>query len=533
MSSDVIAQAGNSATRSAGVGPNRGWISRYRASWLAVLLIALVFAAMAFQTPLQRFDRIAFFDAGGALAIQDLIERGYRPAIDFGYPYGLLPLFLDRLWYGIAGLGPSALRVEVITWAVFSAWGMARFAANRRIGLAGLALIMLAVPDLISVTYMTAVQVLEQALLINALAEQARGRRALALALVTVCCFVKPSLAFFQGLAVLIAIVAANRRAERGAWVRALGPAAVTAVILGVLLAVTFGRLPFFLTIVPRTGRAVYRINDLGFFNAGGRQWISIRGGGLLDYFRYEIGFWIIGTIFLFWGGLFALWRRARGVSTGDLAENDEVIATCAAVHIAFVVFVFGHQGTWVYSLPMLVLGLAALANRGRWHNAVVWALVLLLLVNDRSKAVEIVRRWRTDAPSAVTLGLWASPLERAEWVRALELSRGRPTALLAMCDGAALFVPGFAPPVGGYYVPGSPVPIEAHRKAEQLAAAQVIISAHPPDWTGFNFWPEIKAALDGRECLLNGQSLWVYGRAAPRSPASTPIETSRPSPRP
>jgi hypothetical protein len=532
MSSDAIDLAANALKRSAGFAAIRGWISGLFAGWLSALFVVLLLAAMAFQAPLQRFDRIAFFDAGGALAIQDLVERGYRPTIDFGYPYGLLPLLLDRLWYGIAGLEPWALRIEVMACAVFSAWGLARFAANRRVSPAGIALIMLAIPDLIFVTYMTAVQVMEQALLINALAEQARGRRALALALVTVCCFVKPSLAFFQGLAILIAIVAANRRAERRAWVCALGPAAVTAVVVFVLLAATFGPLPLLRTIFPRTGLAIYRMNKLGFFNAGGREWIYIRGGGVLDYFRYEIGFWLIGTVSLCWGGLFALLRRARGVSTGDRAINDEIIATCAAVHFAFVVFVFGHRGTWVYSLPMLVFGLAALANRGRSNKALVWGLVLLLLVNDRSKALEIQRRWRTDAPSEATLGLWASPQERAEWVRALELSRGRPTALLAMCDGAALLVAGFAPPVGGYFVLGNPVPIEVRRKAEQLAAAEVIISAHPPDWPGFEIWPEIKAALDGCERLMDGRSLWVYGRVAPKTPANSPSQTSGRMPR-
>ncbi len=532
MSSDAIAEARIPAGNTAAVELNRDRSSRFREGWLTALLVTGVLAAMAFQTPLQRFDRIAFFDAGGALVIQDLIKRGFRPSIDFGYPYGLLPLFLDRLWYGIAGIGVGTLRIEVITFAVFSAWGMARFAANRRVGPAGIVLILLAIPDLISVTYMTAVQVLEQALLVNALAEQARGRRALALALVTVCWFVKPSMACFQGLAILIALIAANRRVQTWAWIRNLAPAVLTAVVVCGLLAATFGLAPLLLTIFPRTGMAVYQINKLGFFNAGGREWLYIPNGRILDYFRYEIGFWAIGTIFLGWEGLSAVWRRMRGVATEDLAVNDEVIATCAAVHIAFIVFVFGHRGTWVYSLPMLVLGLAAVVNRGRWHKAFIWGLILLLLINDRSKAVEVLRRWRTDAPSAVTLGLWASPQERAEWERALELSRGRSTALFAMCDGAALLVPKFAPPVGGYFVPGSPVPSEIQRKVAQLATADVIISAQPPDWLGFQYWPEIKSALAGCELLLDGRSLWVYVRTAPNTPASAPGQPSDRSPR-
>jgi hypothetical protein len=497
--------------------PTLGRLFLSRATWLTALFVIAVFAVAAFQAPLQRFDRFAFFDAGGELAMQDLIARGYRPAIDFGYQYGLLSLLLGRLWYGLAGLQQSALRIEVMACMTLSAWGLARFAANRRTGLAGVVLIALSIPDLMSVTYMTIVAALEQALLINALAEQARGRRALALSLVTACCFVKPSLAFFQGLAVLSAIVALNCRASRAAWARGLVPAVLTAALLAGLLAASFGLLPLARTVFPTTGLAVYRIHNLGFFQRGGREFWFLPGGGLLDYFRYEVGFWMLGTVFLTWEGLAGLWRLARGVSTGNPAINDEVIVTCAAVHIGFVLCLFGHRATWVYSLPMLILGLAALANRGSWHRTAIWALAVLLLVNARSKAVEVQRRWKIDAPSQVTLGLWASPQERAEWVRALELSRGRRTVLLAMCDGGALLIQGFAPPVGAYYIPGNPLPVEVGRKVEQLEAAEIVISAYPPGWLGFEFWPEMKAALDDCELLMDGRYLWVYGRAVPR----------------
>ena len=179
-----------------------------------------VLAVSAFQAPFLRFDRFAIFDSGGELAIQDLIRRGGKPAVDFGYLYGLLPLLLGRLWYGLAGLTPGAYRVQVLLYMIASAWGLARFAVYRRLGPVGVILIVAAIPDLMLVSYVSLVQVLEQALLINALAEQARGRRATAFALLTACTFVKPSLAFFQGLAVLIAIVAAHRRSDRFAWVR-------------------------------------------------------------------------------------------------------------------------------------------------------------------------------------------------------------------------------------------------------------------------------------------------------------------------
>ena len=241
-------------------------------TWLTIVLIIEVLAVAAFQFPLVRFDRFAIFDSGGELAIQNLISRGYRPAVDFGYLYGLLPLLVGRIWYGLAGLSPETFRIEVIACMIFTAWGMARFARDNHVGLVGFVLMLLAIPDLLLVTYIGLVQSLEQALLVNALAEQARGRRGTALALLTVCCFVKPSLAVLQGFAVVIAIAVNMRSTERPAYISTLAPAVLTALISASLLAATFGYVPLCRTILPHTGMAVYQLAGFGFFRGIGRN---------------------------------------------------------------------------------------------------------------------------------------------------------------------------------------------------------------------------------------------------------------------
>lgn len=289
---------------------NFGVISLSCSTWLTIVLIIEVLAVAVFQSPLTRFDRFAIFDSGGELAIQNLISRGYRPSVDFGYLYGLLPLLVGRIWYGLAGLSAQTFRVEVMACTIFTAWGMARFASYSRIGLVGFAFIVLAIPDLLLVTYIGLVQTLEQALLVNALAEQARGRRGTALALLTACCFVKPSLAVVQGLAVVIAIAVNLRRAERSVYIYTLAPAVLTAVISSSLLAATFGCVPLCRTILPRTGMAVYQLAGFGFFRGIGRNFWALPHASLRDYFRYELGFWMLGTAFLMLGA-------GRSVATG------------------------------------------------------------------------------------------------------------------------------------------------------------------------------------------------------------------------
>ena len=83
------------------------------------------------------------------------------------------------------------------------------------------------------------------------------------------------------------------------------------------------------------------------------------------------------------------------------------------------------------------------------------------------------------------------------------------------MSEGGALLIPAFAPPTLGYLVPGNALPVEVRRKTMQLAAAQMIISAQPPGWPGFIFWPEMKATLNGCELLMEGEYLRVYRRLA------------------
>src|SRR5437588_9120859 len=77
---------------------------------LGLLLAAEVLALTAFFTPNERFTRFAFHDSGADLTIASLTARGLRPGVDFGYIYGLLPLLVNRLWYGAFGATPAAFR---------------------------------------------------------------------------------------------------------------------------------------------------------------------------------------------------------------------------------------------------------------------------------------------------------------------------------------------------------------------------------------------------------------------------------------
>ncbi|MEJ7639859.1 MAG: hypothetical protein WKF75_18280, partial [Singulisphaera sp.] len=241
----------------------------------------------------------------------------------------------------------------------------------------------------------------------------------------------------------------------------------------------------------------------------------------LRAYFRYEVGFWLIGSVWLIGCGIAGLWRLGRGRASGEERRDDEVVVCVATLHVAFVTCFFAHRMSWAYYFAILILGLAATA-KGRRRGAVVWCLAALLLVSDRSKLQATSRDWSTSAPGPETLGLWATPAERSEWLEVLESTRGHQPVLLTEIESSVPLVPRFAPPVAAYFFPGICLPVEARRKAEQLAAATMIVATVPRDWRGFRFWPELAAALDGCEPAFEGDTFRLYRRVRPPSPPST-----------
>src|SRR5262245_1910812 len=121
----ISADAGRDGPRGTVAGGGGGFISPDRISFLTALFAAEVVAASASRLPNEMFLRFVAMDSGAELAIQDMISRGSRPGVDFGYPYGLLPLLIGRAWYGLAGSTPRSFHVLVTGYMSLSCWGLA------------------------------------------------------------------------------------------------------------------------------------------------------------------------------------------------------------------------------------------------------------------------------------------------------------------------------------------------------------------------------------------------------------------------
>lgn len=325
------------------VAPPAAEPARFLTLWAAYSLEVLIVAFLLIPHDLG-FFMFAFGDRGSWLVVQYLTAHGLRPTIDFGYPYGLLPLIVGRIWFGIFGLTPAAFKLAMVAGGIAMAGGMARFASAMRLSRIGQALVVIALPVAIQSSLPSLAHMLEAVLLCLALGEHSRGNRGVALALVTAACFAKPALGYSYGLLLLALILAACRRqgsvnsrskasgqsndgnganadgASKMDW-RALGyilmPAAVTGTLLLVVLASVYGLRPLLSSVLPSNGIRIYRAQHFGFFTPWSRTFWYPTAGGLRDYMLTVAPFWIGSTVWLALAGLAAGWRLLTTFSKG------------------------------------------------------------------------------------------------------------------------------------------------------------------------------------------------------------------------
>ena len=142
---------------------------------LTILFLAMAAALSVFRLPaVLGWRSNAFQDAGANLTIDYLTAIGDRPGIDNGYIYGLLCLWVGRLWCGLFGLTPYAASPPGSRRT--SSWAGGWPASPITRGSASPAWRLMLV-EMVPGKDQTFVYILEPVFVVHALAEQARGRR--------------------------------------------------------------------------------------------------------------------------------------------------------------------------------------------------------------------------------------------------------------------------------------------------------------------------------------------------------------------
>ncbi len=484
---------------------------------LAIEILAIDFCRLP---EIMAFDAYAFCDNGANLTVQYLVSHGLRPTIDFGYHYGLLPILVGRIWFAIAGRTPLAYQALMVACDLVIVSAIARIAATLRFGATSLTLTAITLGFAVRASYPSLAHGSEAALLSCALAEQSAGKHSRALVFAGAAAFTKPSMGYVYS-ALLLALACRNLSGESVMTraLRVIAPAVVTSIVIAAILAALYGPAALIHTVVPLEGAAAYRALHYGFFGDSGRQFWDPRALSWLYYAIDVSGFWIVGTVFLICSGVAATFYLATAAADSGLApRRNEIIATCAVLHVAFVGLFFGNQWSWIYYAYFLTVGLAAAAGASAIQRRITLGLCVLGIIAWTDVVFWEMRWWQTRERDAVTAGLWAAPDERDEWQKVLDTVHMQRTVMLDTKGAIELIAPGFEKPVSLYLDFGLMAPAEIQRKLEQISGAQMVVvpGGGIEACRGIPAAPEFDTALKSFEPRLKGKFFDIYQRPGP-----------------
>ncbi len=455
------------------------------------------------------FDEYAFLDQGSQLAAQHLVSGGLRPAIDFGYTYGLLPLLAGKLLFGVLGNSPGTYALTVSLIECFTALGIARIAAALDDRGFEWAFAILTLPFLIA-RFDNLPYALEAAFLTNAFAEQLRGRLGTAMSLALCAALSKPAMGYLYG-AVLLLMLFGEVARGRMLWIeiaRTLRPALVTVVVLAAVLSAVFGPGSVLGTILPIQGITHYRaMHSLGFHS---EELSFLKPSGV--NWHYYIGtyttLWMVCEVWLVTAGIFVFVQYTRGRET----LSGRFVLTMSVLAVADLLLFSGH-----YKYLTLIGGMACIAFQSRWQKTLAVCVCLIAIPAFLNRFRSELMFKETVTRDAATGWLWTAPDLNVEWERAMSIAVGRKTAALGEMGGAGLVVPGIESPVGAFFLAGAALPDDVSREYRQLAAAPVVILFYRyPQETGtvLDDYPALKAAVADDEVVFQGKYLEVRARA-------------------
>jgi hypothetical protein len=485
----------------------------------------------------HNLESFAFQDPGFNFSADSLVQRGNKPNVDFGFAYGPLLLILDRAWFAVAGRTPTSYWAAILACNLVMSVALARAARALRADKSGWALLLLMMPMFRG--YAILVYGFEPLLIACALAEHASGRRGSALAFLTACLFIKPTMACVYGLLLVIAILRDAWRDPAGGfsrWWRPFLPSVIVGLACLALSAGYFGvQSVVNCFLFPFTeGPAHYRVNQFGFFRGtGGREFLFPVGATFKYYLGSFAGVWVGSSLILLAFAAAAVLRRDGEKQREPCDFSTEVLISCGLMHVAFVTLFYAHAWSWQYYFFVLILGIVA--AKGRVAVLIRWLLVLALVLPIVFHTRSTLRFWRSLSPRPAAHGLWASDQMFANWQRIVEAARHTPPAVLSPIGGLEMLEPAlFHPPSNLTIYRHYTLPVEIGRKIAEVRAADVVI-VHDSSPTGgllLKEWPEFTSAMADFELEWEHGDVHIYKRRTAR-PAADILRRESPNDRP
>ncbi|MDX2041142.1 MAG: hypothetical protein SF097_07830 [Acidobacteriota bacterium] len=489
--------------------PTEAAVSKQR--WFGAALLSLHAVTFLAQLPtIYEFANFVFFDPGVTLRTDKLIEQGFIPTVDFGYPYSLLPLMLGRMFFALAGRTPAAYILFMFLAEAAILFGLWRLA--KQSGWLIAAFLVAAMPHAIIPVYVHLTHPLEAAMIVHTIADLSVGRRARALALATVCLFVKPSMAYVLGFLILtLTIVQLIRRRESWkSFLVFLRSAIVSGISCLTISSAYFGIKPTISALIPINGAQSYKALGFGFFGNGKTFWLP-KLGNAAQFAKYyattPAGFWIVCTLLLATFGIIALLKLLNNPT-----DKHETVAIVAICHFVFLFTFFGWPGSWTYYSSLLVAGVTLGLAAFRVRPMLVAAMIVIALAGNIERYQITVNAWKWMQRSPESAGLWAFPDQCDEWNHARKLAGER--RIFYFNNGCAeLLYPNIDSPVSFFLSPDQQSPLEYERIRQQLNQTSVVITFNQsPVLDPWN-WPEFAAQREKFAEIWRGVYLTVHER--------------------
>ena len=468
------------------------------------LCYALILLMLGLQSLIQwpitwDFKHYAFYDAGAALKADKLVDT-LRPGVDFAYPYGLVALDIGRGWFAAFGRTPLGYTSLTLVCSAIVALGMMNAALAMRMRLGSLALVILLLPYAIYPQYLNETHALESAVLIWAIAMQARGRIGTALALATLCLFIKPSMAYVYGFLLMVLIVLEIVRAKSGQrwaiFLRRFAPAGAVLLLAGAYCAARYGLPSLEATFFPATASRAYNAAHFGFFFGVGREFwwpTSPRYGYFNYYVFYEAGFWLLAAIASF----IYLVVTATGAALNRHLPGRATLTLLSILllHSVFVFFMYGWERSWIYYGYLLMLGTAGVLDQVPWRSAriraaMLAAVVLVAAMGMNYRLVWALGTWRDTTAGPETAGLHAYPNDAADWAGVHQLLRDHHGLFLANGFTDGLFGDVRTPQVF-FMSPSLLTFAELHGIHDQIADSTLVVRYKELEDQGLDPWDE------------------------------------------
>ncbi len=469
------------------------------------------------------FRNFAFRDIGSFQTVDRLIGLGLRPAVDFGFTYGLLPVLLQHIYLAIFGAGHwTMFGLLVVYWlSMLAFWILLSRSIVQSLlsfcvllGLSDLMLYVAPWPP-------TPAHVLQNLSLALSIYFLLQHRLSLAMLIAALGALTVPSLPIF--LAGLIALLLVREWWQTpgrtvGVLARQFAPAVIGYSGVVVLLVAFFGLRSVLPSLLPLGGARLYRAMHYGIFRQGRFFWRP--PDAHLSYYLFTpAGIWLICSALLVVFGCVAALSIAR---TKRMAGPPLFIVICCTLHLVFVFAAYGNYLSYVsYSFILVAgvfAGVSALTNR-RLKLALTSLLLVLGLMSQWRGVNDALQVWKDESIAPETAEIYSPHDFQPEWKSVLSISKDHRTFLLAFGNGVNFYYPEIGTPQSWLLLPGLNLPREDAYVLQQIQAADVVVEEYEvaPQYIDRNkAW---QAALAGFPGKVSGRYFRIWTRDASVAP--------------